>query len=228
MEAAAEHGVDLVEPSSINSRRTHILNAARTVFADRGSLDAGMREIATRAGCTTGAIYSVFSGKEDIYAVLLGQSLDDLTAAVSIASARHPDAVTSLRAAASAFLGYYLDHEFEYKLGLHQFHGGQGPDLDKHRDQELNAKVGRVIDVFEAGFTRVDTQRPPAGHNPRDRAEALFMSLIGVFTMVHTRRVKSVGVSPDAVVETLLDTFCGPTETSPSQHLDPTKESTSE
>ena len=61
-----------------------------------------MRAVATEAGCTTGAIYPLFDGKEDIYASLLQESLVRLHTAVASACAVEADAVRALTAAATA------------------------------------------------------------------------------------------------------------------------------
>src|SRR5438445_13335486 len=47
--------------------RTRVLEAAARVFARRGFHGASVHEIAREAGATTGAIYSNFAGKEDLY-----------------------------------------------------------------------------------------------------------------------------------------------------------------
>jgi len=52
-----------LEPDLIGER---LLDAAADVFAERGYEGAGVAEIARRAGVTTGAIYSRFSGKADL------------------------------------------------------------------------------------------------------------------------------------------------------------------
>jgi AcrR family transcriptional regulator len=50
--------------------RELLLDAATTVFARRGVHGASVEEIATEAGFTTGAVYSNFSGKEDLFLAL--------------------------------------------------------------------------------------------------------------------------------------------------------------
>ena len=47
--------------------RTRVLEAAARVFARRGFHGASVQDIAREAGATTGAIYSNFAGKEDLY-----------------------------------------------------------------------------------------------------------------------------------------------------------------
>jgi AcrR family transcriptional regulator len=56
-----------------SKRRTHerLLSAARDVFLQRGFHAASVAEIAERAGYTTGAIYSNFGGKDDLFLAML-------------------------------------------------------------------------------------------------------------------------------------------------------------
>jgi AcrR family transcriptional regulator len=62
-------------------RRTHerLLAAAREVFLERGFHAASVGEIAERAGYTTGAIYSNFGGKDDLFLAMLDVELDERT-----------------------------------------------------------------------------------------------------------------------------------------------------
>jgi AcrR family transcriptional regulator len=50
--------------------RARLLDAARRVFARRGFHAASVDEVAREAGATTGAIYSNFEGKEDLFLAL--------------------------------------------------------------------------------------------------------------------------------------------------------------
>ena len=68
-----------------DTRRAHVLDAARRVFAERGVEGASIREIARAAGYTAGALYSYFDSKEAIYAALLAESLDRLQGEVAAA-----------------------------------------------------------------------------------------------------------------------------------------------
>jgi AcrR family transcriptional regulator len=58
-------------------RRTHerLLAAARDVFLQRGFHAASVAEIAERGGYTTGAIYSNFGGKDDLFLAMLDVEL---------------------------------------------------------------------------------------------------------------------------------------------------------
>lgn len=51
--------------------RERLLSAARRVFAARGFHAASVEEIASEAGHSTGALYSNFGGKEDLFLALM-------------------------------------------------------------------------------------------------------------------------------------------------------------
>jgi AcrR family transcriptional regulator len=64
------------EQSRANTRE-RLLRAARSVFASRGFHGASVEEIASEAGFSTGALYSNFSGKEDLFLVLMEREIDE-------------------------------------------------------------------------------------------------------------------------------------------------------
>lgn len=61
----------LTREQSKAQTRQRLLSAARTVFARRGYHGASVEEIAAEAGFSTGALYSNFDGKEDLFLALM-------------------------------------------------------------------------------------------------------------------------------------------------------------
>jgi AcrR family transcriptional regulator len=57
--------------------REKLLAAARSVFARRGFHGASVEEIASEAGYSTGALYSNFDGKEDLFLVLMEREIEE-------------------------------------------------------------------------------------------------------------------------------------------------------
>jgi AcrR family transcriptional regulator len=55
--------------------RERLLDAARSVFARSGFHGASVEEIASEAGYSTGALYSNFEGKEDLFLELMGREV---------------------------------------------------------------------------------------------------------------------------------------------------------
>src|SRR3984893_8654035 len=64
------------EQSKANTRE-RLLAAARRVFASSGFHGASVEEIASSAGFSTGALYSNFDGKEDLFLVLMEREIDE-------------------------------------------------------------------------------------------------------------------------------------------------------
>jgi AcrR family transcriptional regulator len=64
------------EQSRANTRE-RLLRSARSVFARSGFHGASVEEIAAEAGFSTGALYSNFTGKEDLFLVLMEREIDE-------------------------------------------------------------------------------------------------------------------------------------------------------
>ncbi len=62
------------EQSKANTRE-RLLAAARSAFASSGFHGASVEDIASRAGFSTGALYSNFDGKEDLFLVLMEREI---------------------------------------------------------------------------------------------------------------------------------------------------------
>jgi AcrR family transcriptional regulator len=64
------------EQSRANTRE-RLLTASRSAFARSGFHGASVEEIASEAGFSTGALYSNFDGKEDLFLVLMEREIDE-------------------------------------------------------------------------------------------------------------------------------------------------------
>jgi AcrR family transcriptional regulator len=67
----------LTREQSRAQTRERLLEAARGVFARSGFHGASVDEIAAAAGYSTGALYSNFDGKEDLFLVLMEREIDE-------------------------------------------------------------------------------------------------------------------------------------------------------
>ncbi len=72
------------EQSKANTRE-RLLAAARSVFARSGFHGASVEEIASEAGFSTGALYSNFDGKEDLFLALMEREIDAHAREISVA-----------------------------------------------------------------------------------------------------------------------------------------------
>jgi len=82
----AEPGSRMTREQSRANTRERLLASARVAFARSGFHGASVDEIASEAGFSTGALYSNFDGKEDLFLVLMEREIDkharEITAAV--------------------------------------------------------------------------------------------------------------------------------------------------
>ena len=190
-----------------DERRRSILDAALRVFERKGLGEASMRAIALEAGCTTGAIYPLFDGKEALYAELLEASLQRLFSAVAAASAGEVEPLASLRSAARAWFEYYRTRPAECDLGLYLHGSGRVKGLGRRRDERLNALLLQSIDVFKVCFQRMPPSDAgdPGAVDAWARAErdALFAGLVGILLLDRSRRTVSIGTDAHAVFATL-------------------------
>jgi AcrR family transcriptional regulator len=77
------------EESKANTRE-RLLTAARTVFARSGFHGASVEEIASEAGFSTGALYSNFDGKEDLFLAVMERAIEEHAREITTAVAARP------------------------------------------------------------------------------------------------------------------------------------------
>ena len=184
-----------------DARRELLLDAARTEFGEKGLEGATMRAIASRARCTTGAIYPLFESKEAIYAALLENSLARLDARVAAAMAVARPPRERLAAGCQAFVDHYLAHRFEVNLGLYAFRGLKRQGVGGVRDQDLNRALLAVLDrlgavLAEARGVDRDAVRPLVA--------LLFSQMIGALVLQLAGRLDMLDVDAGGLVTLLL------------------------
>jgi AcrR family transcriptional regulator len=195
-----------------NARRDLILAAARAAFLESGLEGASLREIAKRAGYTPGAIYSYFASKEEMYAALLGESLERLNAWVTQAAVaptddartettRRAHAQTSLRAHATAFFEFYRENPRDLDLGFYLFHGMQPRGLTAELNKRLNA---RLLDALAPVRTALIDLGLPATEALAETT-ALFAHAVGLLLLSHTGRIRMFRQQSEALFERYLD-----------------------
>src|SRR5437868_13441016 len=75
--SAGAAGTRMTREESKAKTRERLLAAARIVFARDGFHGASVEEIASAAGFSTGALYSNFDGKEDLFLALMEHEIDE-------------------------------------------------------------------------------------------------------------------------------------------------------
>ncbi len=95
--------------------RTAILEAALDLFSQQGYRGTSIREIAERAGVSTGNVYHHFADKETIFQTLLGQYWQaiegsDLPFNRALAAGRFPENIEAIAAGARESVRLYRKH----------------------------------------------------------------------------------------------------------------------
>jgi AcrR family transcriptional regulator len=164
-----------------------VLDAARAAFFELGLDGASIREIAQRAGYTPGAIYSYFANKEEVYAALLGESLERLNAQVAAArdgcARRGADVV---RATATAFFAFYRENPRDLDLGFYVFQGLQPRGLTPALNEALNRQLRSALQPTEEALVDMGLRPEPA----LQEVTALFAHCVGLLVLSHTGRIR--------------------------------------
>jgi AcrR family transcriptional regulator len=189
----ADHARGQRQRAVAELRRDLVLQAAQVTFFELGLEGASLREIARRAGYTPGALYSYFASKEEVYAALLGQSLERLNAAVAAA----PEGV---RGKASAFFDFYRENPRDLDLGFYLFHGMQPRGLTPALNQPLNARLRDALaptrDALVAEGLAADAAQA--------EVTALFAHIVGLLLLSHTGRIRMFRQESAALFERYL------------------------
>lgn len=184
-----------------DTRRALVLDAARSVFAEKGVEGASIREIARRAGYTPGAIYSYFDSKEAIYAALLAESLERLNAEVAAARTFKLQPQLTLAAKAQAWFGFYARNPRDLDLGFYLVQGLAPRGLTSELNQQLNGRLQDALRPCEAALQAMGLSSDAA---LRENT-ALFAHGVGLLLLQHTGRIRLFGQSAGSLFETYVE-----------------------
>lgn len=129
--------------------RAALLDAAGRVFARRGFHAAAVDEVAAEAGYSTGALYSNFEGKEDLFLALLQREIERQADGVARAVAERRTLDERARGGAAYWIEF-LDREPELVLLFMEFwaYAVRNPEVRARfaaRYAEVRAALARII-----------------------------------------------------------------------------------
>jgi len=149
-------------------RREQLLEAASTVFVERGYHAAGMDEIAERAGVSKPVLYQHFSSKLDLYLAVLAQHVDILVSSVRQALRTTTDNRQRLRAAVAAFFDFIELDSQGYRLIF---------DNDYSAEPQVAAQVKVATEACtDAVFDLISRDSGLEAH----RARMIAVGLVGI------------------------------------------------
>lgn len=172
-------------------KRNLILAAAKEAFLELGLDGASLREIAKRSGYTPGAIYSYFASREEIYAVMLSDSLEKLRQQV-VKAGVIPTKKTKaalhklLSEQAMAFFMFYYNHPQDMDLGFYLFNGAQPKGLTPELNQKLNTALRLTLNPVEETLLALDFSKLEAVR----KTTAIFGHAVGLLILHNTGRIR--------------------------------------
>jgi AcrR family transcriptional regulator len=127
--------------------RARLLDAARRVFARRGYHAASLEEIAREAGATTGAIYSNFAGKEELFLALFEDHVASQIRKYREIFARGTNVEERSRGGADDWMAYLHDEPDSFPLLIEFWSYAV-------RDPKLRPRYAERLAVFRETFAQ--------------------------------------------------------------------------
>lgn len=93
-----------------------IIEAARSIFVEKGFQDVSMRSIARQLGCTHGALYYHFKNKADLFYAIVEADFSRLNYLLEEAVQGSEDDVTKLRNIFLRFVEFGLNNQNQYEI----------------------------------------------------------------------------------------------------------------
>lgn len=139
------------------ARQEEILEAARSVFAEKGFDGATVDEIAERADFSKGSIYGYFESKEDLFLSLIEHEIDKLLRVVEKSLEDLEDPIRTTENLIRGTL-IYLDRNRAYLRIFTPERAGltkkRHPDLVKRILPKFRRPVGLIAQCFRQGIKK--------------------------------------------------------------------------
>src|SRR5262249_43088830 len=134
-----------VTEEHLQARRRQILSAALRCFARQGFHRTTMQDIFREAYLSPGAVYTYFSGKDELIGAIIGEMMGFIAATAALFTERLPDG--RLRRPGEA-LAEVINRYQELELGTVEERARIFPHLvgEQQRDPQLNAAVRAGIE----------------------------------------------------------------------------------
>jgi len=178
--------------------RQQLLDAAAEVLGERGFSDATLREIANRAGLSSGAIYSNFTGKDDLVLAIIEQRFARLLGSLDAALSAEAPLHTRASNAGLDFFAY-LQAERNWSRVYHEFRA------HTLREHETGARFGRLYEQLAKRIGQLAERRlHDAGIASPAPANTLGHVVLAIANGLSLERLTHPGAVPDATAGLLL------------------------
>jgi AcrR family transcriptional regulator len=136
-----------------------LLDAARSLFAEKGYHGTAAEEIVRRAGLTRGALYHHFEDKKDLFRVVVDEMEGEIDEEIEAAERAQSSLPEAVMAGYRAFLDAVLDPEMRRTFFL------EGPSVLGWEWREIDARhaVGKIEEGLEALIAEGFVEPQPVG-----------------------------------------------------------------
>jgi AcrR family transcriptional regulator len=151
--------------------RQRLLQAAQRVFAERGYAGATVPEIARVAGFTTGAVYSNFEGKEELFLTLMDKAMRTFAQRRADAMRGVTSTRERLRRAAAQWAQFLRDEPDAFLLLIEFWsYAVRHPQLRARFAERLADERARLASVLASAAEGGGAAISPAAHIGADLA----------------------------------------------------------
>jgi AcrR family transcriptional regulator len=175
------------------------LDAAHSLFAERGYADVTMEEIAAAVGVTKPLLYNYFGNKERLYVACMERAGDALTTTVAEAVAATSNPADALGAGIHAFFAFLDSDRAAWAVLFDETQPNAGEVAERVAEYR-----GRIIEFVSASML---AQLPPHSRDgARTEVEALSTALLGAAEALARWWLRTEAVSAEAAAELLIST----------------------
>ncbi|MCP3804445.1 TetR/AcrR family transcriptional regulator [Allokutzneria sp. A3M-2-11 16] len=159
-----------------------LLTAAEEIFRTRSVDDVTVEEIAERAGVAVGSIYNNFGSKAGLHAAVVERAIDDNRGHMDRAYLRDGSPNDRIRAAAEAYLDFYLANPDYFRMLAFPQAPGQYA-----AGRELATRLARAVDEQNARLVATLREGVESGRlrpvEPEEVATVLWAAWNGIMSL---------------------------------------------
>jgi AcrR family transcriptional regulator len=198
-------------------RESEIIAATRALFDEKGVREAQIDQIADAVGINRAIVYRHFSGKEELFALVLAGYLDELRVAMLAADEGDPDPTARLGRLVGAFVDYGVAHPAFIDCAQALMRR-RGDELLEEISETALFRLGRGMSGclavlqgalqagVDAGEFRVENPTLLANTLYASGLGALQLARVGILVTESTPGMPTVGeISPEQVRAYLVD-----------------------
>jgi AcrR family transcriptional regulator len=187
-----------------DERPAEILEAALTVFAERGYAATRMDDIARRAGVTKGTIYLYFESKEAVFRSLVSESIGATIGAATAAAESFDGSAVDLLRMVLRSIGTFVRESDRVVLPKIFFaEAGNFPELAEfYRREVVDRGLGLLTSVIARGIARGEFRAVEPKHVARLCIGPL---LVAVFWRTTFAKFDTVPYDLNGLIETHID-----------------------